>query len=50
VSLFLSLFLHKQDLIFKGLGGTTIIGGVLFYVHVRREAEEDLGKIGDKFP
>ena len=30
---------------YKALGGVLIIGGVLFYVHVRREAEEEEGKV-----
>jgi len=34
-----------EGLIFKSIGGVLIIGGVLMYVHVRREAEEDMGKV-----
>jgi len=34
-----------EGLIFKSIGGVLILGGVLFYVHVRREAEEDMGKV-----
>eukprot|EP00802_Teleaulax_amphioxeia_P019186 Tamp_19409.p1 GENE.Tamp_19409~~Tamp_19409.p1 ORF type:complete len:392 (+),score=83.13 Tamp_19409:56-1231(+) len=34
-----------RGLAYKSLGGVLIIGGVLMYVHVRREAEEHLGKV-----
>jgi len=34
-----------DGVIYKALGGVLIIGGVIFYVHVRREAEEEAGKI-----
>ena len=33
------------DLVYKGLGGMLILGGVVFYVYVRREAEESIGKL-----
>jgi len=34
-----------EGLVFKSIGGFLILVGVLFYVHVRREAEEDIGKV-----
>jgi drug/metabolite transporter (DMT)-like permease len=34
-----------EGLAYKSLGGFLIVGGVFFYVHVRREAEERLGKV-----